>query len=79
MKARRSTSGELARTLTVEYLIADAERLEQLGQDDAADGVDGIGADAEVALADGIDVSQPQLEHAVNVALVHGVVEGDVT
>lgn len=40
--------GEVAVGLAVEYLVADAEGFKQSREDDAADAVDGIHADAEL-------------------------------
>ena len=55
--------GELARTLTVKYFVVGTEGLEELGQDDAADRVDGIGTNTELALSDGINIGQAQVEY----------------
>ena len=55
---RFGVMGKLTRTLAVEYFIVNAEGLEELGQDDAADGVDGIGTNAELALPDGFHIGQ---------------------
>ena len=68
--------GEVARALAVENLVVDAEGLEELGEDDAADRIDGVGTDAELALVDGLAVNEFQLEHCVDMATVIGVVYG---
>ena len=67
--------GEIARTLAVEYLVVEAEGLEEFGEDNAAYGVDGVGTDAELALADGIDINELQLEHGIDMTTVVGVVD----
>ena len=68
--------GEVARALAVENLVVEAEGLEELGEDDAANRVDGVGTDAELALADGLDIDELQLEHGVDMTTVVGVVDG---
>ena len=73
---RFGVMGEVACTLTVENLVVETEGLEELGEDDAAHGVDGIGTDAELALADGLDIDEFQLEHGVDMTTVVGVVDG---
>ena len=50
--------------------LGDAELAEELGQDDAADGVDRIDGHAEVGLTDGIDIDELEVLHEVDVALV---------
>lgn len=66
--------GEVAVGLAVEYLVADAEGFKQSREDDAADAVDGIHADAELGLADGFAVNEAESKHALYMALVEGVV-----
>ena len=66
--------GEVAVGLAVEYLVVYAKGLEQSGKDDAADAVDGVHTDAETGLADGLTVDKLQVEHALDMALVEGVV-----
>ena len=44
-------------------VVVDTEGLEELGQDDAADRVDGIGTNTELALSDGINIGQAQVEY----------------
>ena len=69
--------GELSCALAVQNLVVDAQCLEQLGQDDAANGVDGVGTDAELAGLDSLDISQTEVEHRLHMTLVHGVVPHD--
>ena len=66
--------GKLSSALAVEHLELHAEGLEQLGQDDASHAVDGVGADTEVATTDGLGVHQSEVEHRLNMSLVHRVV-----
>ena len=68
--------GEVARTLAVENLVVETESLEELGEDDAAYGVDSIGTDTELTLTDGFDVDELQLENRVDMTTVVGVVDG---
>ena len=67
--------GKVARALAVEDLVVDTEGLEELGEDDASDGVDGIGADTELALVDGLAVDEIQLEHGIDMTAVVAVVD----
>ena len=73
---RLRVMGKVACTLAVENLVVDTQLLEQLGQDDASYRVDGIYADAELALADSLAVDKFQTQHRVDVALVIAVVDG---
>ena len=73
---RLRVMGKVACTLAVENLVVDTQLLEQLGQDDASYRVDGIYADAELALADSLAVDELQTQHRVDVALVIAVVDG---
>ena len=70
--------GEVASTFSIEYLIAYTKCLEESGQDDSSYAVDGVGADAELAFADGLYVGQLKLEHGVYMALVAGAVGDDL-
>ena len=66
--------GEVAVGLAVEELRLHAECLQQVGQDDAANGVDAIYHHAETSFSDGFGIDQLQGEHAVDVLLVDAVV-----
>ena len=71
--------GKLTCAVAIEYLIVNAKRLEELGQDDTANAVDGIGADTELTLLDSLDVGQTQVKHRLHMTLVHGVVHHDTS
>ena len=62
--------GEVASAGAIEYQIVHTEGLEEFGQDDAAHAVDGIHADAELAILDGFEIGELQLEHTVDMAQV---------
>ena len=66
--------GKVAIGLAVQYLIINAKGLQQIREDDAAHAVDGIHADAEAGLADGFCIDELQGKHALDVAMVEGVV-----
>ena len=48
--------GKDARAFTIQNLIVYTESLKQLGKDDATNRIDGIYTDAELSLANGIDI-----------------------
>ncbi len=64
--------------VTVSILIQDgilhAQFPEELGKDDATDTVDGIDTHLELSRLDGIHVNQSQLQHAVHMAGIKGIV-----
>ena len=66
--------GKVAIGLAVQYLVINAKGLQQIGENNAAHAVDGIHADAEAGLADGFCIDKLQGKHALDVALVEGVV-----
>ena len=49
--------GKDTRAFTIQNLIVYTESLKQLGKDDATNGIDGINTDAEMALANGININ----------------------
>ena len=55
--------GKVACAGAVEDLVVDAELVEEIGQDDASHGVDGIHAHTELTLADGLAVNELQSEY----------------
>ena len=61
---------EVACTGAIEYLIIHFKGFKELGQDDAAHAVDGIHADAELAILDRLEFGELQLEHTVDMAQV---------
>ena len=66
--------GEVAVGCRVEDGIFYAERLQQVGQDDAAHAVDSVYANLELSVADSVHVSQLEVEYALDMALVERVV-----
>ena len=66
--------GEVAVGCRVEDGIFYAERLQQVGQDDAAHAVDSVYANLELSVADSVHVSQLEAEYALDMALVERVV-----
>ena len=70
--------GKVACAVAIENLVIDTQGLEQVREDDAAYGVDGIDTDAELALLDGLEVGELQTQHGVDVALVVRIVDDDL-
>ena len=67
--------GEVACAVAVQYLVVDTQCLEELGQDDAAYRIDGIGTHAETSLLDSLQIGQLQLEHCIDMATVVCIVD----
>ena len=68
--------GKVAIGRAVEHFIFHAQPVEQLWQYDAAHTVDGVKANLEMCLSDGLGIHQLQCQHAVDVAAVETVVVG---
>ena len=66
--------GEVACRLGVEELVFYAQRVEQLGENDAANTVDGVDTNFEMRCLDSFYIYQFQCQHAVDVALVKCIV-----
>ena len=66
---------EVACALAVEYLVVYAKCLEQVGQDNATNRIDGVNANAELARLDGIDIYKLESKHRVDVALIERIVD----
>ena len=66
--------GELTGAFAVQDLEVYTKCLEQVGQDDATYRIDGVGADTELTGLDSLDVNQTEVEHRLDMLLVHGVV-----
>ena len=56
-----------------------AKRLEQLGQDDTANRVDGVSTDTELAFGNSLTVHQFQIKHGVDMTLVISIIDGTGT
>ena len=69
--------GEVASRLGVENRVFHAQLVEQLGQNDTTNGVDGVHTNAEMRVADGLSINQFEAHHIVNVPLV-GLIAIDV-
>ena len=69
--------GKVARRLAVQHGVFHAQLVEQLGKNDAAHGVDGIYANAEMSVANSLSIHQVETHHIVDVPLV-GLVAVDV-
>ena len=66
--------GEVTRAGTVQDLIVHPQLLEELGQDDATHGVDGIHAHPELPGLDRFTIHEFQTQHGIDVTLVIGVI-----
>ena len=71
--------GKLTGAFAVQDLEIHTQCLEEIGQDDATNRVDGVGADTELAGLDSLDIYQTEVKHRLDVLLVHGVVLDDTT
>jgi len=66
---------EITGGLTVELIdTLNAQGAEQLGENDATNGVDAVNGDLETGLADGIDINQVKSKDSIDMTAVHGVI-----
>ena len=55
--------GKVTCAVAIENLVVYAKSLEQVGQDNATNRIDGVNANAELARLDGIDIYKPKCKH----------------
>ena len=70
---------EVTRHVAIQELIAHAQSLQQLGQDESANAVDAVDADGEACLTDSLGIHQLQVEYRLDMPIVETIVHSNMS